>query len=181
MISNVPHFAEYFGVLFDGDCWNGGAGAPGCDYGTQFDNWAAKNGYDVSGDAYQVPTFLAAVFAHRPSGTRPKNYNLPGWKKVKIGTPHIIANHAAGGVGYRQNVRDVERKGGTRFKDKYHDDMSPAQIESTIRQAYRYAGPALKGQRERVRMRGVSNGLTIEMWFNRDLDLIETAYPVGRG
>ncbi|MER5384449.1 RHS repeat-associated core domain-containing protein [Streptomyces sp. NPDC002688] len=181
LISNVPHFAEYFGVLFDGDCWNGGAGAPGCDYGTQFDNWAAKNGYDVSGDAYQVPTFLAAVFAHRPSGTRPKNYNLPGWKKVKIDMPHIIANHTAGGVGYRQNVRDVERKGGTRFKDKYHDDMSPAQIESTIRQAYRYAGPALKGQRERVRMRGVSNGLTIEMWFNRDLGLIETAYPVGRG
>ncbi|MGW2785971.1 RHS repeat-associated core domain-containing protein [Streptomyces populi] len=181
LVSNVPHFAEYFGVLFDGDCWNGGAGAPGCDYGTQFDNWAAKNGYDVSGDAYQVPTFLAVVFSHRPSATRPKNFNVPGWRTVKIDMPHIINNHTAGGEGYRQSVEQVKRNGGVRYKDKYHDDMTPAQIESTVRQAYRYAGPALKVQGDRVRMRGMSNGLTIEMWFNRSTGEIETAYPVGRG
>ncbi|MEU9737518.1 RHS repeat-associated core domain-containing protein [Streptomyces sp. NPDC048002] len=67
-VSNVPHLAEYGGWLFDGDCRNGGGpGSPGCDYGAQFDNWVASHGYDISGDPYQVPSAIAAIFSHRPA------------------------------------------------------------------------------------------------------------------
>ncbi|MGP4083859.1 RHS repeat-associated core domain-containing protein [Streptomyces sp. KR55] len=66
-VSNVPHMAEYFGWMFDSDCrGNGGPGAPGCDYGAQFDNWVAGHGYDITSDSYQVPSALAAIFSHRP-------------------------------------------------------------------------------------------------------------------
>ncbi|MGW1616515.1 RHS repeat-associated core domain-containing protein [Streptomyces sp. NPDC002285] len=65
-VSNVPHMAEYGGWLFDSDCWGGGPGSPGCDYGAQFDQWIASQGYDIGSDSYQVPSALAAIFAHRP-------------------------------------------------------------------------------------------------------------------
>ncbi|WP_198351479.1 hypothetical protein [Streptomyces typhae] len=71
LVANAPYLAEYVGWLFDGDCLNGGPGSEGCDYGEKFDKWAAENGYEVSGDAYQVPSLLAAVFAHRPGGKVP--------------------------------------------------------------------------------------------------------------
>ncbi|MFE5668715.1 polymorphic toxin-type HINT domain-containing protein [Streptomyces niveus] len=62
LIGNVPYAAENFGVLVDSDCWNGGAGAPGCDYGTQYDNWIKGQGIDTSSDAYQAPSALLAIF-----------------------------------------------------------------------------------------------------------------------
>ncbi|MFJ7335061.1 RHS repeat-associated core domain-containing protein [Streptomyces sp. NPDC101116] len=69
VVSNVPHTAEYFGWPFDGDCRNGGGpGSPGCDYGSQFDNWIAGHGYDISSDAYQVPSAAAAIFGSGRSG-----------------------------------------------------------------------------------------------------------------
>nr|BFD85113.1 hypothetical protein StreXyl84_45140 [Streptomyces sp. Xyl84] len=68
-VSNVPHMAEYAGWIFDSDCrGDGGPGAPGCDYGAQFDNWIAGYGYDTTSDAYQVPTALAAIFGTREGG-----------------------------------------------------------------------------------------------------------------
>jgi RHS repeat-associated protein len=69
VVSNVPHTAEYFGWPFDSDCRNGGGpGSPGCDYGSQFDNWIAGHGYDISSDAYQVPSAAAAIFGSGRSG-----------------------------------------------------------------------------------------------------------------
>ncbi|NSL43664.1 putative adhesin [Streptomyces sp. 8P21H-1] len=63
VVSNVPHMAEYGGWLVDSDCWgNGGPGGSGCNYGTQFDNWVASQGYDVTSNEYQVPSALAAIF-----------------------------------------------------------------------------------------------------------------------
>ncbi|SCF67889.1 RHS repeat-associated core domain-containing protein [Streptomyces sp. MnatMP-M17] len=78
LVGNVPYAAEYGGWIFDADCRNGGGpGSPGCDYGNQYDNWVAGYGYDTSGDAYQVPSFLAAAFSHRPLG-KPKGKAVPG-------------------------------------------------------------------------------------------------------
>ncbi|MFB7091098.1 hypothetical protein [Streptomyces sp. NPDC056296] len=65
LVSNAPHMAEYFAWPFDEDCRGdgGGPGTPGCDYGSQFDNWIAEEGgYDNSSDSYQVPSALAAIF-----------------------------------------------------------------------------------------------------------------------
>jgi RHS repeat-associated protein len=79
IISNAPRTAEYAGWIFDGDCRNGGGpGDPGCDYGTQFDNWVGSYGYDIDGDAYLVPSAVAAIFGHRPSmlSLRNKNYKI---------------------------------------------------------------------------------------------------------
>lgn len=69
LMSNIPHMAEYFAWPFDSDCrGDGEAGAPGCNYGTQFDNWAASKGYDPYSDAYEVPSALAAIFGAREGG-----------------------------------------------------------------------------------------------------------------
>ncbi|WP_432198781.1 RHS repeat-associated core domain-containing protein [Streptomyces sp. bgisy027] len=79
-ISNVPHAVEYAGWIWDDDCWNGGPGTAGCDYGAQFDQWVAEHGYDISSDEYQVPSPLAAIFAH--NGVRkpkPSSGVGPGW------------------------------------------------------------------------------------------------------
>ncbi|QOV35926.1 RHS repeat-associated core domain-containing protein [Streptomyces ferrugineus] len=72
LVSNFPYLAEYFAWPFDDDCLNGGAGTPGCDYGEQFDAWAAEQGYDPGSDAYLVPSAIAAIFSHKPTTTKPK-------------------------------------------------------------------------------------------------------------
>ncbi|MER6976128.1 RHS repeat domain-containing protein [Streptomyces carpinensis] len=70
IISNIPHAAEQAGWIWDSDCrGDGGPGAPGCDYGDQFDNWIAEEGgYDTTSDTYQVPTALAAIFGMSEGG-----------------------------------------------------------------------------------------------------------------
>ncbi|MFJ8827689.1 RHS repeat-associated core domain-containing protein [Streptomyces sp. NPDC102467] len=69
-ISNIPHTAEYFGWVVDGDCWgSGGPGSPGCDYGAQFDAWIADHGYDINSGEYRGPSQLAAMFAAGREGS----------------------------------------------------------------------------------------------------------------
>lgn len=94
---------------------------------------------------------------------------------------HILDRHTASGKTYQQSVKEVERSGGVKYKDKFYDHMSPKQIERAVRQAYRTADSPIKAQGDRYRMRGSGGGMTIEFWYNRKTDLIETAYPVGRG
>lgn len=82
-IGNVPRTAEYFGWIFDSDCRGGGeAGAPGCDYGAQYDEWMADQGYDVGSDSYQVPSALAAFFGAgkmgRPKGSKAGRGSMAG-------------------------------------------------------------------------------------------------------
>ncbi|MDG9700911.1 RHS repeat-associated core domain-containing protein [Streptomyces sp. DH37] len=80
-LSNIAHTAELGGWLFDSDCWDGGAGAPGCDYGTQFDEWVEGLGYDTSSGYYQTPAALAAIIGHKPSSSSPR----PGKGSPDIG------------------------------------------------------------------------------------------------
>ncbi|CAM5506676.1 MULTISPECIES: RHS repeat-associated core domain-containing protein [Streptomyces] len=87
LVANAPYLAEYLNV-FDSDCWHGGPGAPGCDYGEQFDRWAEKKGYNPSGDAYQVPSVLAAIFLHNENG------GIPRRKPASLGTS-VRSNYRA--------------------------------------------------------------------------------------
>lgn len=96
LVSNVPQAASLFGGVFgDGDCWNGGAGAPGCDYGGSFDNWVASQGYDTSSNAYQVPSFLIAMFTQgEGTGVRPKP-GPKGGNCFLAGTQILMADKSA--------------------------------------------------------------------------------------
>ncbi|MFD3336671.1 RHS repeat-associated core domain-containing protein [Streptomyces sp. NPDC058700] len=73
LVRNAFYTSELFGAPFDGDCWGGGQGVPGsgCDYGYQYDQWVAEQGYDTAGDLYLVPGVLAVIFAHRPNSISP--------------------------------------------------------------------------------------------------------------
>ncbi|WP_051845583.1 polymorphic toxin-type HINT domain-containing protein [Streptomyces globisporus] len=71
-IRNAADFASLFGaVLGDDDCWGGngtgqsGAGAPGCDYASDYDQWMLENGVNTGSDWYQVPGFLGAMLLSR--------------------------------------------------------------------------------------------------------------------
>ncbi|MFG3494169.1 RHS repeat-associated core domain-containing protein [Streptomyces sp. NPDC047928] len=87
---NIPYTAELFGWTVDSDCRaGGGAGAPGCDYGTQYDLWAARNGYDVTGDWYLVPGLMGAVIAHRSP--------MPGPRRIPMGFPNAASFSSFGG------------------------------------------------------------------------------------
>ncbi|MFD0372866.1 polymorphic toxin-type HINT domain-containing protein [Streptomyces sp. NPDC127114] len=71
LIRNAPDTASYFGWLADGDCWNGGAGAPGCDYAADYDQWMLEQGVDTNSDWYQVPGFVVALLGHGRAGAGP--------------------------------------------------------------------------------------------------------------
>ncbi|MFB7999797.1 RHS repeat-associated core domain-containing protein [Streptomyces sp. NPDC056002] len=184
LLRNLAYTAGFVDQTFDTDCWGDNQVAGGCAHGEEFDSWVADHGYDVGSDSYRVPGVLATVLFHahglRSGSGRPRAVHFPSWKKVDVDMPHILDRHTAGGKTYQQSVRDVERKGGVRFKDKFHDDMSPATIEKSVRQAYRNAGSPIKTQGDRYLMRGASDGLVIEFWFNKESSMIETAYPAGR-
>ena len=94
-----------------------------------------------------------------------KPVNLPAWKKVSIDMEHISSGHMVGGSRVSPS------------KDLFPDSMTAAHVESTVRQAYRYSS-RIATQGDRVLVRGSANGLTIEMWVNRQTRTIETAYPV---
>ncbi|WP_079152284.1 DUF6531 domain-containing protein [Streptomyces sp. RTd22] len=99
-----------------------------------------------------------------------KPVNLPSWKKVDVDMEHVLDRHTADGKTYKQSG----------IKTKFPDYMSHGEIESTIRQAYRASENAGPSQGSRVFLRGRANGLTIEMWVNKETSTIETAYPVWR-
>ncbi|MFJ7048344.1 RHS repeat-associated core domain-containing protein [Streptomyces sp. NPDC101112] len=119
IVSNVPHTAEFAGWIFDGDCRNGGGpGQPGCDYGTQFDNWVGSYGYDIDGDAYLVPSTVAAIFSHRPSlrSLKPKNYRIDRHGRLSNGKYTIdnegMAKHLPGRR--REDLSAEDRDGATK-------------------------------------------------------------------
>ncbi|MFF2065091.1 hypothetical protein ACFVWZ_25370 [Streptomyces sp. NPDC058200] len=64
---------------------------------------------------------------------------------------------------------------------QFYDRMTPKQIESAVRQSYRNAGSPIKTQGDRYLMRGTGKDMTIEFWYNKSTQIIETAYPIGRG
>ncbi|MGW0828685.1 AHH domain-containing protein, partial [Streptomyces sp. NPDC002845] len=72
LIRNTAYTAGFVKGTFDTGCWGDRQAEGGCDYGEQFDAWAAEQGYDINSDAYLVPGALAAIFLHNQSGT-PRN------------------------------------------------------------------------------------------------------------
>ncbi|MFK4148207.1 EndoU domain-containing protein [Streptomyces sp. NPDC004065] len=108
------------------------------------------------------------VLVHNSTCTKP--VNLPGWRKVGIDMDHVLDRHTVAGKTYKQSG----------IKTKFPDYMSPWEIESTIRQAYRSSSVAGRSQGDRVFLRGSASGLHIEMWVNKETRMIETAYPVWR-
>ncbi|BBC32860.1 hypothetical protein SGFS_041540 [Streptomyces graminofaciens] len=109
LVSNVPHTAEYVGWIVDGDCWgDGGPGAPGCDYGAQFDEWVAGHGYDTSSDAYRVPSAVAAILGHNPA--KPGKPGKPGRSgKGKLGCKCFLAGtEVLLADGSTEDIEDVD-------------------------------------------------------------------------
>ncbi|WP_409469000.1 polymorphic toxin-type HINT domain-containing protein [Streptomyces sp. HC307] len=126
-VSNVPHTAEYFGWIFDSDCrGNGGPGAPGCDYGAQFDQWVAGYGYDITSDNYQVPSALAAVFAHRPGSLRGSSRNKAGCKCFLPGTNVLMAD------GTTKDIEDVELGDEVQATDPETGETGPREVTRLI-------------------------------------------------
>jgi hypothetical protein len=99
--------------------------------------------------------------------------NTPPWKTVNINMSHVLLNHTYTGAGYQQSG----------VKSAFPVVMSPAGIETAIRQAYRDAtqlGSNQKSQKDgsnRILLEGKSADLPIQMWFNVTTKTIETAYP----
>lgn len=100
----------------------------------------------------------------------PKAINLPSWKVVTVDMVHVLERHTADGKIYKQSG----------IKTKFPDYMSPKKIESTIVKAYRFAVTAGPSQGSRVFLRGMADGLEIEMWLDKSTKIIETAYPIWR-
>lgn len=58
--------------------------------------------------------------------------------------------------------------------------MNAKGIESAMREAYSGARKIGTQGADRLVLEGKGAGLTIEMWFNKATNTIETAYPVTR-
>ncbi|WP_189964025.1 FG-GAP-like repeat-containing protein [Streptomyces violascens] len=95
--------------------------------------------------------------------------NLPSWKAVAVDMVHVLERHTANGKIYKQSG----------IKTKFPDSWSPAKIEKAVLNAYRF-GRSVKTQGSRIQLQGMTDGLMIEMWFDRATNLIETAYPIWR-
>ncbi|MEU9761554.1 RHS repeat-associated core domain-containing protein [Streptomyces sp. NPDC047987] len=125
-IGNAPRAAEYFGWIFDSDCRGAGEpGAPGCDYGAQYDNWMADQGYDTSSDAYLVPSAAAALFSHRElvsskSATQFRNSRGPtrgGGGRRDISGKWLKGSHGNAGKIPGQIARQLEGQDFKNFGD----------------------------------------------------------------
>ncbi|GLF93031.1 polymorphic toxin-type HINT domain-containing protein [Streptomyces yaizuensis] len=103
-ISSAAHTSELFGWTFDGDCWNGGAGAPGCDYGTQWDNYIGEHGVDTGSAGYQLAGLVGTLLGRKPMGkpsTKTKtNSRCPN--SFLAGTAVLMAD------GTTKDIEDVE-------------------------------------------------------------------------
>uniref|UniRef100_A0AAU2V2F5 FG-GAP-like repeat-containing protein n=1 Tax=Streptomyces sp. NBC_00003 TaxID=2903608 RepID=A0AAU2V2F5_9ACTN len=95
--------------------------------------------------------------------------NLPSWKAIAVDMVHVLERHTANGKIYKQSG----------IKTKFPDSWSPAKIEKAVLNAYRF-GRSVKTQGSRIQLQGMTDGLMIEMWFDRATNLIETAYPIWR-
>jgi len=98
---------------------------------------------------------------------RPKAVNLPAWRGVAIDMQEVISRHTSTGQRALQSG----------MMSLFPDSMGAQQIESAIREAFRY-GKKVGAQGDRVQIHGPWNGGTIEIWLNRVTKTIETAYPL---
>jgi hypothetical protein len=96
-----------------------------------------------------------------------KAVNLPGWKSIAIDIEHILSGHTEQG----------ERALQSGLKDLFPKDWSAKQIESAVRQAYRYSSKAGAVEGGRVLLEGTARGRKIQMYVNIAERIIETAWP----
>ncbi|MFF6873667.1 polymorphic toxin-type HINT domain-containing protein [Streptomyces sp. NPDC012450] len=111
-IKNVADFASLFGaVLGDDDCWGhgmgeSGAGAPGCDYGSDYDEWMSEQGVNTESDWYQVPGFIGAMIAQREAAVGGVGLRGPllrlGGQCFLAGTLVLMAD------GTTKEIQDIE-------------------------------------------------------------------------
>jgi len=94
-----------------------------------------------------------------------KAVSFPAWRKVTVDVAHILERHVPGG---RLSA------GRTVFPSTMNDKG----IMRAIRGAYESGTKVGVQGADRVLLRGQGGGLTIEMWFNKVTNTIETAYPV---
>lgn len=94
-----------------------------------------------------------------------RRIGLPAWGKITVNWIHIAERHVAGGPF-------------TAGRTIFPNTMSSSAIARAIRTAWGNAAKIEVQGIERVRLRGYGGGLTIDMWFNKVTNMIETAYPV---
>lgn len=90
---------------------------------------------------------------------------MPKVTRADIDLEHIVAGHTTGGA----------RAG--RAKTLFPESWDEKRIGAVISRAYK-AGKRVLTQGERVKVKGESDGLVLEIWVNMKTKQIETAYPV---
>lgn len=97
--------------------------------------------------------------------SRAKPVNLPKISAADVDLEHIVEGHRQGG----------KRVGSA--KTLFPAEWSDAEVLAAVLDAYRVAKKVLT-QGVRVKVHGVSHGMTVELWVNMDTKRVETAYPL---
>ena len=98
---------------------------------------------------------------------RIKPINLPSYKRIGIDWDEILSGHVIGG----------RRLNPGNKKTVFPEAWSKKEIERAIIGAYKSCKKVSSQGDHKVKVRGKSRGLTIEMWINVTDGMIETAYP----
>jgi RHS repeat-associated protein len=120
--------------------------------------------------ALSLLILAATIRAGRGEVEAPKPVNLPAWRRVDVDMDHIASGHMEGGL--RVSVS----------KDVFPSYMSRGDVESAVRNSYRYSA-RIRGQGDTVLVVGpgpLGSSYRIEMWVNTKTRIIESAYPVYR-
>lgn len=132
--------------------------------------------YNLTIDAvhtYYVEAGSTPVLVHNAL----KCVNLPSWKNIDIDMNEVLSGHTVTGERYLQSLQS-----NSKVKDIFPENMSPDEIQSAIRQAYRNASMVGATQYRDsgdvvMYMMGSYDGMDIYMYVNKTTGLIETAWP----
>ncbi|MFI5545548.1 polymorphic toxin-type HINT domain-containing protein [Streptomyces sp. NPDC051815] len=129
LISSGVHTSSMFGWVFgDDDCWNGGAGAPGCDYGSNFDGWLLDHGVDTSTDAFQIPGLAAELWAHARSNSATGRGTIKGGRNCFLaGTLVLMADDS------QKKIEEVEVGDLVLATDPITGESAAKRVEKLIR------------------------------------------------
>ena len=121
-----------------------------------------------------LATMGFAAYAHDAYSLyrRTKAVNMPAWKRLTLNWKEILGGHTEAGKRFQQSARD----GGT--KDLWPSHWDQNQIEKAIKEAYGFH-ERLKTQGDRVFVRGLGNGVIVEMWVDTKGLIIDSAWSKG--
>jgi len=143
------------------------------------DCWSDSQNRMVTGIADELDkpsTYLfgAAAAVGRMRMRPIKPINLPSARNVLVDMEEVASGHMVGGS------RAVQSAAAGAGKSLFPEYMTKPQVESAIIDAYTHSNVTYV-QGVRVMLEGITkDGTKIEMWFNRETKIIETAYPTGR-